>query len=479
MKIYKYILLLSVTLSAFISCINEDEDFSSDPNLKIEFVADTISFDTIFTTFGSATKRIKVYNRNSNSLTFSTIELMGAGESGFRIKVPPYSGDKVHNVELLKKDSMYILIEVTVDPQNSDSPLLIRDSIKFEYNGNIKYMQLEAFGQDAFIMRGNIIEQDTIFTSKKPIIVFDSLVINKNATAYFERNTRLFFHENAGVKVYGSINVHGTLEQPVTFRGDRTDWLFSTVPYDRIPGQWRGIEVDSLSFNNHFEYFHLRNSVNGIVFKRSNLSEQKAIFINSIIHNTSSDGIYAQNCKIEGYNSLFSNSGATVMKLIGGDYYFLHCTLANYMEWRRLGSSRGPALTVGNINDNKEAAPLIRCEFVNSIISGKGFGRHFKEQKSPNTSIIFNRLTSNCLIKVNGEDDAIDVNTVWNVDPEFKDVDKNNNYYYNFEPDSISPAINKGDRYKIETWTTDMLGVSRISDEGPDIGCYEWTPTVP
>jgi len=459
--------------------MDDDEDFSTDPNLKVNFAVDTVRFDTVFTTFGSATKRIKVYNRNDKSLVFSTIELAGSGESGFRIKVPPYNGNEVHDVELLKKDSMYLLIEVTIDPQDSNSPMLIRDSIRFVYNGNTQYMQLEAFGQDAYVWRGKTIDKDTTLTGEKPFLIFDSLVINKGVTLNIKENARFFFHKYAGVKAYGSINAKGTIDQPIVFRGDRMDNLFTRVPYDRVPGQWEGVVVDSLSFNNHFEYFHLRNSVRGILFEHSNLSETKATFINSIIHNTTSEGINALNCKIEGYNSEFSNSGGAVMKLIGGDYFFLHCTLASYISSYWGIYNKESALVVGNITDDDQPAPLIRCEFQNSIIMGPNYSEA-REQKSENSAIIFERSFKNCLVRASkGSNEGGDIDNIWNEDPAFKYVnDERNTYYYNFQLDSISAAKNVANLNYVGIWTHDMLGVSRIADEGPDMGCYEWTPTA-
>ena len=476
MKNLIYIIFLFLSISVFLSCEDKD-DFSSDSNLNIEFSSDTIRFDTVFTSFGSSTRKMKIYNRNKNSLVINSIELMNPEQSGFRIMVPPYSGNSVNNVEILKKDSVYIYIEVTVDPQNSNSPILIQDSIRLQYNGNTQYIQLEAYGQDAFIWRGKTIEQDTTLTGEKPILIFDSLVVNKEAKLSIEPNTRMFFHKNAGVKVYGTIDARGTLNQPIVMRGDRTDNIFTKVPYDRVPGQWNGMTVDSLSFNNHFEYFHLRNSIQGIMFKTSNLSQKKATFINSIIHNTTSDGVSAENCQIEGYNSQFTNAGGSVLKLIGGDYYFLHCTLANNIS-PRWGVRINTALLIGNYSDDKETRPLIRGEFINSIISESGSSA-VKEQKSDNSGIPYNRSFRNCLVKAKGgKDDEIDKNNIWNEDPVFVYVsNKKLDYYYNFELDSISPAKNVADKVFSISLPLDIKGESRLGDDGPDIGCYEWIPT--
>ena len=459
-----------IFFSCFFSC-EEKDDFSSNPDLRLAFSSDTISFDTVFTNIGSSRQTLKVYNNNDKSLIVSSVKVMNSEKTGFSIAVDGVSGNEVIDTEILKKDSAYVFIMVKVDPLNSDNPLIIRDSIRFVINGQTQYVQLEAVGQDVHVWRGKTIEQDTILTGEKPFLVYDSLVIAPNVTLNLRKNVQMFFHAGAGVKLRGTINAKGTKDEPVVFRGDRTDRIFTDVPYDRIPGQWEGMIVDSLSFNNHFEYFHLRNSVYGIYFKQSNTLTQKAYFLNSIIHNTTSDGIYAHNCDIKGDNSLFSNSGGSVMRLIGGKYEFLHCTLANYISW--WGMRKDVALTIANITSDNNAAPLAKCNFTNSIIAGLS-SSEIKLKKAENTSIPFNHLFTNCLIKVGGEDDENFVETIWKEDPKFKNINNDSNYFYSYELDSLSPARNKANYIKAMSLPNDMLGRSRFQDEGPDIGCYEW-----
>jgi len=464
--------ILALLITSFFFSCEEDDDFSSDPNLKIEFSRDTISFDTVFTNIGSSRRTLMIYNRNNKSLVVSSAKVMNPEKSGFSIVFDGVSGEDVQNTEILKKDSAYLYVMVKIDPNNSDSPMSVRDSICFTINGRQQFVQLEAIGQDVHLWRGKSIASDTTLTSERPFLIYDSLIVEKDATLNLEKNVKLFFHSGAGIKVYGTINAKGTLEEPVIFRGDRTDNIFTNVPYDRIPGQWEGMEVDSLSFNNYFEHFHLRNSLQGIWFKPSNLSASKAIFKNSIIHNTKSDGINAQNCDIKGENSLFSNAGGATMKLIGGKYEFLHCTLANYMSW--WGMRAGKALIIGNYTDNKQLAPLVKCDFSNSIIAGSGSAEISLQEAPDVIPTPFEHLFTNCLIKIGGEDDDNFVSTIWKEDPKFKNINNDKDYFYSFELDSISPAKNKGDMIKAYLLPLDMNGKSRLNDDGPDIGCYEW-----
>ena len=56
------ILLLAITLY---SC--REEQLSTDPSLKLTFSKDTVCFDTVFTTIGTSTLRLMVYNKNANA----------------------------------------------------------------------------------------------------------------------------------------------------------------------------------------------------------------------------------------------------------------------------------------------------------------------------------------------------------------------------------------------------------------------------
>ena len=58
-----YILLL---LLGMLSC--REGVVSNDPTLKLRFSHDSLLFDTVFTTLGSSTKHVMVYNPNENAV---------------------------------------------------------------------------------------------------------------------------------------------------------------------------------------------------------------------------------------------------------------------------------------------------------------------------------------------------------------------------------------------------------------------------
>ncbi|HQN93645.1 MAG TPA: hypothetical protein PLQ09_05980, partial [Prolixibacteraceae bacterium] len=78
-----------------------------------------------------------------------------------------------------------------------------------------------------------------------------------------------------------------------------------------------------------------------------------------------------------------------------------------------------------------------------------------------------------CYVKVS--DSVFTVNTslfkslMRNRDTLFTDVRE-----YNYMPDSLSPLRGFGDRSFAEKVPTDLANTSRLSDDGPDIGAYEY-----
>lgn len=467
----------------FYAC-DDDDNFSTNNSLRLQFSSDTVRFDTVFTTIGSATKRLMVYNRNNNAIRISNVDLVSGGKKGFRINVDGIPGNSVSDVEILAQDSMYVFIEVTVDPLNSDNSLMITDSIRFRFNGISQYVALEAVGQDVILWKAKKITKDTTITSTRPYLIYDSLVVTKEVRLNIEEGVMMYFHGGSKLQIDGTINALGTIDQPIIMRGDRTDNLFEIpkVPYDRVHGQWDGIHVAGDSYNNRFENVRIRNAVYGILFKNSTPDQVKATIQNTMIQNTTREGILSINSKLIVANSLIANSGKSSVRIIGGDYTFIQNTIVNYMSayW---GFLREPALVVSNTgidnNQNNVSYPLISSLFANTIIAGSSTSelRLFKTDTST-----FNYQFVNCLIRNNGSDDEHFINIVWGVDPLFRYIytvesaneNTDNYYYYDFELTEDSPARNKGSKAYVSQYPFDIRGVSRLGSNPPDIGCYQY-----
>ena len=77
-------------------------------------------FDTLFTSIGSTTKRLRVMNPNKKALKISNISLAGGSESPYSIIVNGDEGVSFDDIVVFGEDSLLILVEVTIDPLNEN-----------------------------------------------------------------------------------------------------------------------------------------------------------------------------------------------------------------------------------------------------------------------------------------------------------------------------------------------------------------------
>ncbi len=459
-----------VGISSLFSSCNDEESFSTDPSHLLTFSQDTLSFDTVFTSIGSSTALIKVYNPNKEALKISSIVLADASHSGFKVNVDGQKGTSFSDVEIQGEDSMHIFVEVKIDPQNRDNPILIKDSLVFITNGVQQDIKLLAYGQDVLILKGKTIKKDTVFTSGRPILIYDSLRIDEGAKLQCEAGTRLYFHSKASVLVHGIIEAQGTLGAPVVFRGDRLDNMFTDLPYDRVPGQWGGIHLFSSSYQNRFDYVDIHSGEYSILCDSSAVDKEKLWLTNSVLHNTKGDALSMTSCKAEIANSKITNAGKNCVNLLGGDYSFTHCTLANFFSW---DIRSGVALAYSNYQ-GKIDYPL-KTSFYNCIITGSSSDEVGGSQ-STNGDIAFDYYFSHSLINTNEEaasDRLVDI--TWEKEKNFLYIGKED-YKYDFRPDSLCKGKDIGDIAIARQYPFDMNGRDRLQDGKPDAGCYEWMP---
>ena len=116
------------------SCVKEDEYLES--LHELQFSVDTLSFDTVFTTLGSTTKQVKVYNTSNRPIKFDKVSLKEGGNSRFRINVDGDTSLVIRDFTIASHDSAFIFVRVNINPNSSTSPFLVEDGIVFEL-GNI------------------------------------------------------------------------------------------------------------------------------------------------------------------------------------------------------------------------------------------------------------------------------------------------------------------------------------------------------
>jgi hypothetical protein len=479
-KILPGLFFIAMTMS-FFSC---EDDWQAAEKVSFSFSKDTLTFDTVFTTLGSATSKILVYNNTNKELNISDVRLAGGASSYFRINVD----GKIHkdhlfqNISIRAKDSMYIFVEVTIDPQMTDAPVLIRDSVVFSLPGQSKRILLEAFGQDMIILRNKLILNDTILSDKKPYLIYGDLVVDSAKTLELAAGTRLFFHNNANLLVYGNLKTHGTLEKPVILRGSRLDKImFETpVPYNHVAGQWGGVYLLYKEGKHVLNHLRLSSGYVGLYFYNADKRYRPELEINnSIIHNFVFYNLVAINGDVVVTNSELSNSGSYTVYLNGGNHQFYHCTVANYFGLnpaQAVNRSRKPAVMMMNLNRTMN----MNTVFKNCIIAGTQdneftiASRYLSQYQGDFSHSYIRKTADTAFTQYN--------NIRWyeRNDTVFRQAryDIKKQIYFDFVPDSVSPARGIADPSIAAKYPLDLNGRNRLSDAEPDAGAYEWFPAV-
>jgi hypothetical protein len=455
----------------------EREPISTSPSIKLSFSADTVVFDTVFTTIGSATRYFKVYNRSKSDIEISSVRLAGGSGSVYRMNVDGEATAHAKNVLLRSRDSLFVFVEVTVNPTNDNSPLFIADSIVFVTNGNIQDVKLLAWGQDVHLLNEHVISESKTFIADKPYLVYNYLYVTPEGELNIEAGVKMHFHNQAQFVVSGSLKVNGSPDNPVVMEGDRLEPF-----YRDKAGQWGGIWLTAGSYSNIIDWAIIKNAIIGVRVDTVAAEGLTTLRIhNTQVVNMSSAALYALGATVEAGNCLFANAGQIAVALtLGGRYRFYHCTIANY--WGQYIQRKGPALLLNNYYTYRlyENGPILveprdleEAYFGNCIVYGSR-SQEFQVDNlylgSP-VNALMNYYFENSIIRVGSGFNITDENhfkNVINENPKFKDSFKGN-----FELDTLSPAKDFG-LFNIATlFPFDLKNISRLNDLGPDIGAFE------
>lgn len=79
----KTLLLFFIVLTCLAAC--KKDSVITSPDARVYLSADTLRFDTVFTSAGSVTASFKIFNQNDARLLISSIQLGGGNSSAFHI----------------------------------------------------------------------------------------------------------------------------------------------------------------------------------------------------------------------------------------------------------------------------------------------------------------------------------------------------------------------------------------------------------
>lgn len=460
----KRIFLILFSTILIFSC--RKESFTTAGDARLYTSTDMLAFDTVFSSAGSVTRLFKIFNDNDQKLRLSQVKLSGGNASPFKININGTSASEVNDLEIDANDSVYVFVQVNVNPSTGTLPFILRDSILIDYNGNKKFVQLQAYGQNAIFLKNTILKGNVAWTNTLPYVILGGIQIDKGATLSISAGTKIFLHADAPFLVDGTLKANGTKEKRIILGGDRLD-----ADYRDLPASWPGIYFRSTSQNNILKYVIIKNAYQGVIARDlSTTANPKLTLSQCIFDNIYDAGILGINTNIYADNCLISNCGSNIQVQLGGNYRFINCTVASYGN--TYIAHKNPVLQLSNslTQAGVDYSAPISAFFQNCILWGDGGSVDdeiiiSKEGASP-FSIVFDHV----IYKAENEiANATFTSSIKNEVPLFDIIDiSKNKYDFHFNNDPTSPAVNAG---VITAFPYDLDGKPR--DAMPDIGCYE------
>ena len=333
---------------------SKDRLYSGSKN-PLSTTTDTLMFDTVFTGIGSVTRNFRIKNTQSSPVKITSIVLQGGSQSSFIINVDGSSGTVFKDLILEPDDSLYVFVQIKINPNDINSPFIISDKLIVRVNDQITEVQLEAWGQNAYYHKpfhaikfkdGSYLPYSLIseqlqavtasgnrYTLKtdKPHVIYGYLVVDSVEELTVPANVKLYMNYKAGLWVYryGTLKIEGTLNQPVLIQGARREpeYLGST-------GQWDRIWINEGSNQNSIRNAIIKDGFIGVqtdVFGTTLGGPGKLVLENTYIQNMSKYGIQAMGYQIEASNVLVSNCQERLLNIeLNGNYRFLHCNFINF-----------------------------------------------------------------------------------------------------------------------------------------------------
>ena len=459
--------LLPITYCLVLLTSCKKDSFTTSEFAQVNITTDSLKYDTVFTTTGSITKSFKIINDNNQKLRLTKVKLMGGTASAFKINIDGSATAEVNNLDIEANDSIYVFVSVSINPGASNLPFIVSDSILINYNGNNRYVQLQAYGQNANFLSNRVITGNVVWTNNLPYVILGSVRIDTTATLTIQPGCRIYAHANAPIIVDGTLIVNGTKASNVTFTGDRLD-----DNYKDLPASWPGIYFRGASKNNVLTYAVVKNANQAIVAEKPSVNANpKVILHQCIVDNAFDIGVYCVNSNLQADNSLISNCGNNIILSYGGTYNFTHCTVAAYSN--DYLTHKNPVL---NVNNFLEQAGTVVTANLNAVFRNSIF---WGDAGIVNDEVVVNKQGATAFsvlfeknIYRNSTDPANStvINSILNTDPSFDSINVNKKIFdFRITKNAFAPGINAG----VATgFLKDLLDANRNVGL-PDLGCYE------
>ncbi len=458
--------LLLFTLCLLLASCKKDS-FINSADALLRTSTDSLKYDTVFTSTGSITRSFKIINENNQKLRLSKVKLMGGTASSFKMNVDGMATTEASNLDIEANDSIYVFVSVTINPNATNLPFIVSDSILINYNGNSRYIQLQAFGQNANFLRNRVITGNITWTNNLPYVILGSIRIDTTASLTIQPGCRIYSHADAPFIVDGTLIVNGTKTDNVIFTGDRLD-----DPYKDLPASWPGIYFRGNSKDNVMTFAVVKNAYQAIVTENPSINANPKLLLHQcIVDNAYDVGIFCVNSSLLADNSLVSNCGNNVVLSYGGNYNFTHCTVATFSTNYIL--HKNPVLNVSNFafQNGVTVTSDLNAVFRNNIFWGdEGFvtNEAIVNKQGANA---FNVLFEKNLYRVASDPaNSTLASNIKNQNPSFDSIDVSKRIFdFRITKNTTAPGINTG----MATGFPKDLDDRNRSVGLPDMGCYE------
>lgn len=445
---------------------------------SVQFSVDTLMFDTVFTSLGSFTASVKIYNPQNQPVKLSSVRLEKGSSSYFNLNVNGVPGNVVTDIEVAAKDSIYVFATVNIDPSDEDVPFIVQDDLIATLNGQEFSVPFVAYGQNAYYIVDSLLPTQT-WKTDKPYVIINNAYVDEGATLTLPAGCRVYVHANSRLYVIGTLNINGTKGNEVVFQGDRLDRKY--FGNEGYPGEWGGLYFTQESTNNKINYAILKNCGNSTPLNGGSVLPAAIQLVdtiidgndiqldirNTIIENSIGYGILCFTSTVYAQNCLINNCGAQALGIFqGGLYEFNNCDFIVYGN-NKVSHIENPTVAILNYFDVTNTLRYIgdlKATLRNCVIWGSLQDELFTRGVD---GALYDLTLDHCLVKIK---DTIptavtQVNTLLNQEPKFENYSE-----WNFKPTAGSPLINAG--VAVTGLTTDIDGKGR--DAQPDIGCYEF-----
>lgn len=449
MRSILYIIFLIVIVTITVAC-ESDYSFRGTSD-SIAFSTDTLSFDTIFTGERTTTAKLMIYNVSDEDMTVENIYLKGGESSQFNVNINGISDTQASDIRLRSKDSLYIFVDINPLETSDIEPYILEDRIVVSSGSNTWETVLIAYGQNVTRVSGTL--TDLHWNEGLPYLVTSTVTVDSASNLIIDAGTQICFADDASMKVYGQLNINGTLENQVLIKSNRFEEF-----YDNIPGQWNCIAIEIGSTGNSIEYAEIANGLYCLT-----VDSAAQIDLNNVILRDASHGaILAFDADINITNSILYNCGGSLVAMYGGRLSMLHCTLSNYFPWETRSVATFFATSAPQYPE------IESLTIANSVIIG-----NLSNELQLDSIATEQATIANSYIRLKSETQIAD-------DERFTDViigslpgfiDRSS---YNFQLNANAAARDIGNADYAADAPTDFIGNERLTDAAPDAGAYEY-----